>query len=299
MERVAIIFNPNAGKDKLKQSIGTIVQKLLQSYREVTIYQTEKPGDGADYVDKIAENVDLLIAAGGDGTVNEIINALCALQNRPIFAIIPGGTSNDFSREIGISQNPLKATDQLLEQKVESVDVGKTNQQYFLNFWGIGLITEVSSAVDSDSKATLGRMAYYLRTAQTVSDVDPFHLQVESEDYQFNGESVMLIVGNGTFTGGIQPFFPNGDVQDGLLDVLLIKETSLQTFWSMIQSKMTPEISNENGMIYFQTKRLSVSANPTQEIDCDGESHYSTPTTISILPGHLRMLVGEYKTTKE
>ncbi|GAA0608714.1 YegS/Rv2252/BmrU family lipid kinase [Virgibacillus siamensis] len=292
MEKVIIIYNPNAGKGKLSQSIGLITQKLLQKFGEVTVYQTQNSGDSAAYVSKFAEKVDLLIAAGGDGTVNEIINALCALERRPVFSIIPGGTSNDFSREIGMNQNQVKAADQILEQRVMTIDVGKADQQYFLNFWGIGLISKVSAAVDTGSKATLGRLAYYLRTAQNLGEVEPFHLQMESSECQFDGESVMLIVGNGTFTGGVQAFFPNGNIQDGLLDVLIIKETSLQIFWSMVQSKMTPEMSNEEGIIYFQTNKLRVSTDPKQTIDCDGERQHTTPSEISVLPGHLKMIVG-------
>ncbi|HEX7064967.1 MAG TPA: diacylglycerol kinase family protein [Bacillales bacterium] len=294
MEKAAVIYNPAAGQNKLAQSIGTIMGKLLGNFREVSIYRTEKAGDGASYTERVAEEVDLLIAAGGDGTVNEVINALCPLENRPAFAIIPGGTSNDFSRAIGMAQDPVKATDQLVEKHIKSIDVGKTDERYFLNFWGIGLITQISETVDSESKGIFGRFSYYIRTMQNLSQVESFHLQVRSEDFEFDGEADMLIVGNGTFTGGIQAFFPKGNIQDGLLDVLLIKDMPLHPLLSVFQAKMDEEfLENEEGLVYFQTDKLQVTATPKQTVDCDGERSHSTPSEISILPNHLNMLVGD------
>ncbi|MDL4839266.1 diacylglycerol/lipid kinase family protein [Aquibacillus rhizosphaerae] len=292
MKRVAIIFNPASGKGKLDQYKDKIMSELTDTFAEVNVYYTEQPGDGKEIVERVANEVDIIIAAGGDGTVNEIVNALCPLENRPAFAIIPGGTSNDFSRAVGMNQNPLKATEQLTEMTLEKVDVGQTDKNYFLNFWGIGLITHVASNVDSQIKDRYGRFAYYLRTAQTMGKAQPFHLKLEADNFSFDDEAAMLVVGNGTFTAGVQAFFPKGDVQDGMLDVLLIKETSVQVFWKMLQSKMANQPTQEEGYIYFQTKKLSVSATPEQLVDCDGERRCSTPSDITVLPKHLTMLVG-------
>ncbi|MRH41993.1 YegS/Rv2252/BmrU family lipid kinase [Aquibacillus halophilus] len=245
MERVAIIYNPASGKRKLSKFIHTITSTLRNQFQDVRLYQTEKEGDATCIVNQVGSSVDYVIAAGGDGTVNEIVNAICLLDHRPTLAIIPGGTSNDFSRAIGMSQNPLKATDQLLEKQLRDVDVGKADDSYFLNFWGIGLVTEVAQNVDSDAKENFGQLAYYIRTAQTMGQAKPFHVQLDAGSVRIDEEVVMMIVGNGMFTGGVNVFFPKADIQDGMLDVILIKETSVQVFWSMLQSKLVQEPSIE------------------------------------------------------
>lgn len=298
MEKVSVILNPAAGQQKLAQSLDTIANKLIENFREVSFYKTERPGDGGKYAEQAAEDVDLLIVAGGDGTVHEVANALCKLEKRPVFAIIPGGTSNDFSRAIGMSQNPVKAVDQLLERHIEPIDVGATDKQFFLNFWGIGLITQVSSMVDPETKGTLGRLSYYISTAQNIGDVEPFHLNIHADSYRNECEAAMLIVGNGPFTGGIRAFFPQSDIQDGLLDVLLIKETSLQTLWSMLRSKVASAFpEDQEGIVYLQTDSLTVETEPSLPIDCDGERENRTPSEIRILPGYLEMIVGELPTS--
>lgn len=299
LDRVKIVINPNAGQNKLQPAMETIVEKLRNVFQDVEVYETKEAGDAGRYIEETAGDVDLFVVAGGDGTVHEAVNALCPLEKRPVFAILPGGTSNDFSRAIGMNQNPLIAVDQLLKQDIRFVDVGKTNDQYFLNFWGIGLMTHVSENIDPDAKETFGRMSYYMSVAQNIGTHEPFELKVSSEDGHFTGEAAMLVVGNGSFTGGIRAFFPRSDIEDGLLDVLIVKETSLKTLWSILHSKVAKDFpEKDEGMIYFQTDKLSVSAKPQQLIDCDGERSFHTPSEISVLPGHIQIIVGDMDKVK-
>ncbi|WP_117148943.1 MULTISPECIES: diacylglycerol kinase family protein [Paraliobacillus] len=292
MRKVAVIFNPAAGKAKLLQLKEKIINTLEIAFEEVTVYETKQPGDGATYVNQVSSQVDLIIAAGGDGTVNEVINAIAPLEKRPAFAIIPGGTSNDFSREIGMLQNPLKAAEQIAEKETKMIDIGQSDHYYFLNFWGIGIITQVSETVDSNSKQNIGRLAYYLRTLQTIGEEKAFHLKIESDNGIWEDEAVMLIVGNGTYTGGIRAFFPEGSIHDGLLDVLVIKEASLPTFWSILQSKVDNNEQINEGIKAFKTKSITVTADPAQNIDCDGERQNQTPSSITVLHNHIQMVVG-------
>lgn len=293
MENAAVILNPAAGQDRLAQSMDAILDTLQEAFSEVSIYRTEKQGDGARYVQQLEDEADVIIAAGGDGTVHEVAGAICSLENRPIFAVIPGGTCNDFSRAIGINQNPIRAAQQIAEKAFRTIEVGKANDHYFLNFWGIGLITQVSSSINPDTKETFGRLAYYISTAQNLSDALPFRVKVESDDRSFDGEAVMVLVGNGPFTGGIRAFFPRMDMSDGRLDVLIIKETSFRTLWSILRSKVIDTFTDEDeDIIHFRTKQLTISAEPEQDIDCDGERYGQTPATVSVLPEHLRVIVG-------
>lgn len=293
MEKVAVIYNPAAGQGKLEQSMETIQDTLEKAFEEVAFFQTKNPGDGAEFVNKISEEMDVVIAAGGDGTVHEVAGALCCLKKRPVFGVIPGGTCNDFSRAIGLHQNPVKAAEQLAERIVKEIEVGRTEEGYFLNFWGIGLITQVSSQINENTKDSFGRLAYYISTAQNLKDPKPFHVSLKSKDYNYEGDAVMVLVGNGPFTGGVRLFFPRIDMADGKVNVLLVKDASLPMIWSIMRSKMNAQLPLEDeNIVYFRTDQVNVHTDPPQKVDCDGERRGETPVVISAMPKHLKVLVG-------
>lgn len=294
MTSVSVIINPNAGQQKILKNIHQISEQLITTFQEVHFYKTTQVGEATQLVPTITRKSDLLIVAGGDGTVYEVINALCKLNNPPPLAIIPGGTCNDFSRAIGMDQDPVIATEQIIDLNIKSIDVGKTDSQYFLNFWGIGLVTSVSENINPNIKQLLGRASYYLSTLKQMNEKDPFYYNIETPFKRYQGNADMILVSNGPYTGGMKPFFPNAKITDGLFDVLIIKEAKLQSLLSLIKSTVTSTTPYEmDGLIYFQTPKLSINTMPTQDIDCDGERlNFRTPTQLKLLKQHLRMVIG-------
>ncbi|QKI83053.1 diacylglycerol/lipid kinase family protein [Kroppenstedtia eburnea] len=294
MERVDLIVNPAAGQGRLLEHLPRITRRLKERFPTVNIRQTEKPGDGARWVENEGGEADLVIAAGGDGTVHELANALSLLPDRPRFAILPGGTCNDFSRAVGMEQDIPAALDQILQGWERKVDVGMVDgERFFLNFWGIGLITQVSARIDGKNKERYGRLAYYLSAAQNLLNPCSFQLSVTWDDGSFEGEAAMLLVGNGSYIGGVPGFFPHSRLDDGRLDVLLVKEASLDSLWSMLASHVTREWPESDDLLYFHTRSLSIQAEPAQNIDCDGEKGSLTPSEIRNLSAHLTLLAGE------
>ncbi|MEK4300589.1 diacylglycerol kinase family protein [Oceanobacillus sp. FSL W8-0428] len=296
VKKVALIINSQAGKCKLEKELDKIESRLTKAFAKVTIYQTGQEGDGKRFVEQHAEEIDLLIAGGGDGTVFEIMNALVPLENRPVFAILPGGTCNDFSRTLGISQKPLEALEQIIMQKCMHVDIGSYHKHYFLNFWGIGIISKVAEEMDDANKQLLGRISYYLNTSKLVFQDKAFSLKIRSEELHYDEKAELLVVGNGSYLGGIQSFFPHADVQDGKFDVLIVKEAKLKYLKKWLEAKIQddyPENEKDDDIIYFRTSKLEVSASPEQNIDCDGEFLDKTPAIVEVLPKHLKMIYGE------
>ncbi|WLD94089.1 diacylglycerol kinase family protein [Alkalihalobacillus sp. AL-G] len=294
IERVEIIVNPQAGKNKLHKQMEQILLTLEHHFLQVNVYESREQGDVARRLENVANDVDLIIGAGGDGTIYELINALAPMEKRPALGIIPGGTCNDFSRALGISQSPLIAVEQICKQQFRKIDVGKCVYQYFLNFWGIGLITEVSTNIDPKIKESFGRLSYYLSAFQTVNEEESFRLQLESKECAYEGEAAMVLIGNGPFTGGIRAFFPGSDIEDGKLEVLVVESKQLHSFWDILRAKVMNDVPNKEGILYFQTEEVSIKAFPQRTIDCDGERVFRTPSTISVLPGHIHVAVGDY-----
>lgn len=297
MERIVLICNPAAGNKEMLDSIDSIAVRLNQNLGNTKVYWTSKPGDGSHFVRQIADQVDLVIAAGGDGTVHELVNAIAPLPVRPRLAILPGGTCNDFSRAIGMSQDWLEALDQILQQKERQIDIGVGGNRYFLNFWGIGLVTQVSAGIEDASKEKIGRLAYYLSAAQNILNHKPFHLSIRTDTETYQGEAAMVLVGNGSYLGGMQAFFPGSSLQDGLLDIMVLKEPSFDAAWSLLRSRISGNVSTGDDLLYFHTRHCTIDALPAQEIDCDGERQEHTPTTISALSQHLTFLTGDWSNT--
>ncbi len=291
--KAAVILNPNAGNKKLVNEIDFICDRLNTAFETVTLYKTEQPGEGADLVRKLEGKADVVIGAGGDGTIYELINALAPLQQRPAFAILPGGTCNDFSRAIGMNQNPLKAVEQIIEKQTEAVDVGKHGEDYFLNFWGIGLVADVSENILEENKEKFGKLSYYMSVGRTLNQAEPFQLKMTSEKASYEGEAVMVLIGNGPFLGGTRAMLGNSSFQDGLLDVFVIKEMGIEPVMAWLQTSPDEEQLNpESNLMHFRAKEVHIETTPEKTVDCDGEKETTTPSTITVLHNHINMIVG-------
>lgn len=291
-DKVLLLVNPHASQNQMKEELEQILTRLLHGMGTLKVIETKRPGDGVRAINEQASSVDLLIAAGGDGTVYECVNALSRLEKRPVFGILPRGTCNDFSRTLRIPPAPDEAVETLLEGRVEAIDVGKHGDHYFLNFWGIGLITQVSEQIDSEVKKQFGRIAYYLSAIKTFQNQQPFDVEVIADGVHYQGEAVMVLVGNGSHVGGLEAYFPQSRVNDGRLDVLIFKKFTLPTVTSLTYALFTEEKPEAEDLLSFQTSWLEVRTKPRLKVDCDGEKKTFTPTRLQVLPSYLNMLVG-------
>ncbi|MCM3717483.1 diacylglycerol/lipid kinase family protein [Fictibacillus phosphorivorans] len=294
LKRVSVILNPKAGQGRLLNHWEEVLTALKSGFDDVQVYETTAPGEGASIVKELHSKTDVILAAGGDGTVHEVAEALLSLETeQPAFGILPGGTCNDFSRALGMNQNPVKAAEQINEKKLRQIDVGEFDGQFFTNFWGVGLITHVSESIDPDTKEKYGRLSYYLSAAKSMQTWEPFEISIESEEFQFDGKAAMFLAVNGPFTGGIKPFFPNTDIQDGKLDCLLIEEPSISFIWDVLQNRLSNSSFEGQGYHHFQSSKIQIKTDPQQLIDCDGERGHKTPSVVTCLKQHLSALTGD------
>jgi diacylglycerol kinase (ATP) len=295
MKKAMIIANPNAGSSGyFKEHLPEIASILRERFTKLEVLWTEKEGDGAAWVNGHAHSWDVVIASGGDGTVHEIGGAVAEIEeSRPAFGILPGGTCNDFARALGMNMDPVAAAKQLAVSSMIPVDVGLADGRFFLNFWGVGLITQTSASISPDLKKDVGRFSYYLSALkQITTEPSKFRLRVKSDAYEFDKDAVMLLASNGPFTGGIRAFLPESRVDNGLLDVLIVEALNIGSIAALVGTKLTGTAPDTEGLHYFQTERLSVTCDPDQEIDCDGERGKRTPSDIQILPGRLNVIWG-------
>lgn len=292
---VLFIYNGAAGQTETDLALGAVLPIISTETKELKVVQTEEAGETQRICHELGERYDLVIILGGDGTVHEAINGLASLDKRPVLAILPGGTCNDFSRMLNIPQNLKKAAETIMNGPSIPVDIGKVNDSYFLNFWGIGLIAHTSNNIDENHKRLMGKMSYIISALRTVKEAESFHFKMTTDQGQYQDEAVMVLVLNGKYIGTRQIPLPNIQMDDGLFDVLVVKESSFGAFLELFSLDPPGEspMDFEARIIHLQTASLSIESDEVLAADTDGEIYMETPATMEILKHHIHMITGE------
>ena len=181
-------------------------------------------GGEAKFADR---KFDVVIAAGGDGTLNEVVNGLVGHEFRPKFGIIPVGTTNDFARAIGVPRSIEEAADIICEGKTVPLDLGRANDTYFINIAGGGRITELTYEVPSKLKTVLGQLAYYLKGIEMLPSLHPTYVEIEYDGKLLQEEITMFLITNTRSVGGFEKVAPYASINDGLFDLLVLKKGSI------------------------------------------------------------------------
>ncbi|MRX73143.1 YegS/Rv2252/BmrU family lipid kinase [Bacillus lacus] len=291
--KALLIYNGNAGQKDLKKTLSICVSVLAPHLPDLRILQTEGPGDAKEYCRQYGETVDVLFILGGDGTVHECINGLASLQKRPVIGLLPGGTCNDFSRTLHIPQVLANAAEAVIHGEIKEIDAAQTGEDYFLNFWGIGLIAETAENIKDHEKAMLGRVSYFLSAIRTMREMDPFSYHIKTENETIEGQAVMVLILNGRFIG-TQEWLPASiQADDGLLDIFIIKNTNLAMLREFFSLNTQETIDNDllSEVQHHQAQSISLVTDEKMNADMDGEVYASSPAEIAVLPNHFRFLV--------
>ncbi len=296
MKRTRLIYNPTSGREEIKKHLSDILD-ILESYGlETSCYQTKGAGDAAKAaVEAANRDFDIIISAGGDGTLNDIINGLSNLERRPKIGIIPAGTTNDFARALKIPKDFTRAAHIIGEQNSKLIDVGRYNDKYFINIAGGGSLTELTYEVPSKYKTILGQLAYYLRGIEKVVFLKPMNITIEANSTIYQEEAMLFLITNSNSVGGFEKLSPNGDLSDGLFDVILAKKTNLADFLRLLTLATRGEHLKEKNIISFKTDKLKVYSNNPNivQINLDGELGGTLPGEFEMLKHHIDIFVKE------
>src|SRR6266699_4800209 len=213
--KVQLILNGKAaGNDALQ----TAVARHRAAGHSIEVRVTLEKGDARRFVAEAGE-VDLLIAAGGDGTVNEVVHGLMNLSRvaRPVLGVVPLGTANDFAIGCGLPRDPEEALTLCMEGEGVPVDVGKANEHWFLNAASIGFGAEITATPPPELKHLLGPAAYAVMGAILAMNVHHYQGRLTLPDRELAGSGPVAIIGNGRQAGGGVQVTPSARVDDGLL----------------------------------------------------------------------------------
>ena len=292
MKRARLIYNPTSGREILKRNLPEILQKLEMAGYEASCHATTGAGDATEAARLAVERqYDIVIAAGGDGTIHEVVNGLAEQDFRPKLGIIPAGTTNDFARALHIPRDIGPAVDIITKGEMIPVDIGRINERYFINIAGGGRLTELTYEVPSKLKTMLGQLAYYLKGMEMLPSIKPSEVSIEYDGKLFEGEAMLFLVGLTNSIGGFEKLAPDSSINDGLFSLLILKKTNLAEFIRIATLALRGEHVNDPNIIYTQANRIKVHATEKVQLNLDGEFGGLLPAEFENLYRHLEVFV--------
>jgi diacylglycerol kinase (ATP) len=292
MKKARLIYNPTSGREILKKNLSDILQKLEIAGYEASCHATTGEGDATNAARIAVEReYDIVIAAGGDGTINEVVNGLAEQEYRPKLGIIPAGTTNDFARALQIPRDIGSAVDIITKGELIPVDIGRFNDKYFINIAGGGRITEITYDVPSKLKTMLGQLAYYLKGIEMIPSIKASDVRIEYDGKLFEGEVMLFLVGLTNSIGGFEKIAPDSSINDGLFSLLILKKTNLAEFVRISTLALRGEHINDPNIIYTQANRIKVQSNEKVMVNIDGEFGGLLPAEFVNLYRHLEVFV--------
>ncbi|MCA1041695.1 YegS/Rv2252/BmrU family lipid kinase [Bacillus infantis] len=282
-----LVYNGNAGQKNIEKSLAACVPILSAELDSLVLLPTKREGHARELCREYGSEVDVVFILGGDGTVHECINGLAPLETRPAIGILPGGTCNDFSRTLNIPQNIRNAALSMVAGEMKPVDVMQANEDYFLNFWGIGLVAEASENIKATEKKLFGRISYFLSTLRTIKEMEPFHASLIVDGTEIEEDAVMILLANGHYIGTNELPFRNLDYNDGLADIFIVKDANL----ALMKEALTEDsIEDNENILHYKGKEIQVRADKRMEADMDGEVYSATPCQIRVHQAHVQMI---------
>lgn len=292
LKRARIIYNPTSGRESFKRNIADVLDKFEKAGYETSCHATSGEGD-ATTAAKLAvdRKYDIVVAAGGDGTINEVVNGLAEQPTRPRLGIIPTGTTNDFARALQIPREIDAAVDVILKNETIPVDIGRMNDHYFINIAGGGRLTELTYEVPSKLKTVLGQLAYYLKGIEMLPSIRSAEVRIEYDGKLFEGEIMLFLVGLTNSVGGFEKLAPDSSVNDGLFTLMILKKTNLAEFIRIASLALRGEHIHDPNLIYTKANYIKVQSKEKMLLNLDGEYGGVVPAEFTNLYRHLQVCV--------
>ncbi len=283
MKSAVFLYNAQSGRGRIRRN----VERVCDVFREggydilpVPIDFDANPFDGR-------EQIDLMVVAGGDGTVNFVVNAMKQKGLDIPVGIIPAGTANDFAKALGMSDRPLEAARQIAFGRVDRVDCGRVNNQYFVNVLSFGIFTTTSQHTSNTSKHLIGKLAYLIEGVKEFRSMHAVPLEVVADGEAFDLDSLIVLVFNGETAGGFR-LARNSSVRDGLFDCLMLETKNvIRSTEAMIRYLLggRPRIIRQ-----LQARQLDIRSALNEPTDVDGQKGAGFPLHIECLPGGLQVM---------
>lgn len=289
--RVLIIFNPQAGKGlSLRPALEQAAQIWRQQHWQVELQPTRWAGDATFWAAQAAaQSYDIVVAAGGDGTVNEVANGLVGTSTA--LAVLPVGTVNIWARELGLPMAVARSATALLQAHLAPVDLGKAGDRHFLLMAGVGFDAAVTAGVCPQEKKRFGAIAYLKHAVYLAWRWRGVRSLLRIDGQRVRGRILMVVIGNSQLYGGVIKMTAHATIDDGLLDVCVIKGRTLLAAPLRLLSIFTRHYNHDPKVEYYRARQVVIQGKKTLPVQVDGDYLGQTPMTFTVVPGGLWVLV--------
>lgn len=282
MKQALFLYNPQSGTGRIERKVTDIVAIFQQhGYRlePLRIDFTQNPFAGR-------EEIDLVVVAGGDGTVNFTLNRMKEKELDIPIGVIPAGTANDFAGAIGMSKDPLKAAEQIATGEIIRVDCGKVNEIYFVNIFSFGLFTTTSQRTPDEQKHRWGKLAYIAEGIKELRRMRKIPLEIRADGEHFSLDTLIALIFNGETAGGFR-LARRSSIQDGHFECLLLeKRNFLHACWTMVRYLLG---GDPKAIRHLHVRELEIHSTVNELTDVDGQRGAEFPLSVHCLEGALRI----------
>ncbi|NLE44103.1 MAG: diacylglycerol kinase family lipid kinase [Chloroflexi bacterium] len=294
-----LIYNPVAGPWDARVPLDRIRASLKSHGWRVQLHVTERAGDATGFAREAARaGDDLVLVAGGDGTVNEALNGLVGSETA--LGVLPVGTGNVLARQLGMPVHPLRQqlhfneiVSGLVDGTVRDVDVGEANGRYFLCWAGIGLDAQVTVEMEPRPRHAkrLGMLPYVVAAVLVARDFKGFRTWVSLDGRVVRGRSLLVLVSNIQQYCGSFNVAPDGRIDDGLLDVFVFRGLGFKYVVHHMMTLLSRRHLQDPRIVHRQVRHVEVRTETKMPVQMDGDPISGTPVSIRVIPRGLHLLV--------
>lgn len=295
--RTRVILNPLAGGgDASRARLREAVDRLTGAEVRETVATGEARTLAAQAV---AEGFERVVSAGGDGTLNEVLQGLAPRFDRVELGLVPVGTGNDLARTLGIPDDPVEALEILEAGAVRRLDVarfaGAAGERWFLNVSAGGFSGEVDEHLEPEVKATWGPLSYVRTAFDALADLEPYATEVTVEPGSDRAESIRLstvnlVVANGRYVAGGLQVAPEALPDDGLLDLVAIRSAPVGRLSLMAARMLVGQHLEHELVVHRRAASFSVASAPPMTFNTDGEPAGPGPARFEVVPRAVRFV---------
>lgn len=287
MKKLLFFINPNAGHCEIRDNLMDVAQQFAAAGYRITLHPTQAPGEMTEVIAREGDRYDVVVSAGGDGTLNETTAGLMRLprEKRPVVGYIPGGTVNDVARTLGLSRTAKKAASDIVSGEPCAIDVGSLNDRWFNYVAAFGAFTDVAYRTSQEDKRMLGRLAYLLDGGKALTEIRPVDVEI-TVGGETRRESVLIgLVTSTTSVGGFS-MKNMGDIQldDGLFEVLLVRNVqTAKSLSNVVTGLLKRDFSAEE---FFFTKANHVEFRFDTPTDWTVDGEFGGSVTEAVVDNH-------------
>ena len=223
-KKVLFVYNPTAGRGSIGQKLESIVDVFSSNNYDVIVHPTKRANDAYSIIPEYKDFADLIVVAGGDGTINEAISAMVKIPEGPPLGVIPAGSTNDFANSIRISKNPVEAAVDIMAGQETLIDAGLFNDKPYAYIAGFGLFTDIAYSTAQSAKNVFGYFAYLWEAGRELFNVPNYHIKYRIEGEENEGDFIYGMVTNSMSVAGVKNL-PGRNIymDDGLFELTMVK----------------------------------------------------------------------------